>query len=66
MENPGTNHKNLKGKRRKRIVGMKDTFRKATGIMMAQLEQRPMVNTKEGIKRFTIAKNMAPGGSRWL
>ena len=31
---------------------MKDTFRKVTGIMMAQLEQRPMVNAKEGIKRY--------------
>ena len=50
MENPGTNHKNLKGKRRKRIVGMKYTFRKVTGIVVVQLEQRPMVNAKEGIK----------------
>ena len=30
---------------------MKDTFRKVTRIMMAQLEQRPMLNAKGGIKR---------------
>ena len=52
MENPGANHKKLKGKRRKTVVGMKDTFRKVTEIMMAQLEQRPMVNAKEEIKRY--------------
>ena len=31
---------------------MKDTFRKVMGIMMAQLEQRPILNTNEGIKRY--------------
>ena len=52
MENPGANNKKLKGKKRKNIVGMKDMFRNVAGIMTAQLETRPMVNAKEGIKIY--------------
>ena len=33
-------------------MGMKDMFRNVTGIIMAQLEQRLMLNAKEGINRY--------------
>lgn len=35
MENPGVNNKKLKGKRRKTVVVMNDTFCKVAEIMMA-------------------------------
>lgn len=52
MESLGANNKKLKGKKEKIIVGMTDMFRNMAGVIMVQLEQRPTVNAKEGIKRY--------------
>ena len=52
MINPGANNKKLKGNKKKVVVDMKDMFRNVMWIMMAQLEQSPKVNIKEGIRRY--------------
>lgn len=41
----------MKGKKRKTVVGTKEMF-SAAGVMIDQLEKRPTVNAKEGIKIY--------------